>query len=108
MARRTMRLYDIPDEHPAVRTWLSELSNEEFLAHILAVQELGPAFAGCQHLPGDLWALTVPIGHGKLANLLFFSLKSGDFLAIHGFTSRHNEDASAEIEIARKRKRDLE
>jgi hypothetical protein len=107
MIQRIMRIYDLPDGYPSVRDWLDELSNEEFLAHIYAVQALGPAFAGCKLLSDDLWALSVPIGHGRLANLMFFSLKNGDYLAVHGFTSRRGKDIETEIDIARARKRDL-
>ena len=104
---RQLRIYDIPDEHPSVIKWLDELANDEFLAHILMVEAVGAAFAGCLLLPNDMWALKLPVGHGQTANLIFFSVKGGDYLAVHGFTLKPGEDEGPHLEIAYKRKRDL-
>ncbi|WP_332812117.1 hypothetical protein [Sphingomonas sp.] len=107
MAHR-MLLYDIPDAYRPVRDWLDELSNEDFLAHITMVQKFGPVFSGCELLANDLWALRVPIGYGNVANLVFLSLNTRDYLALYGFISKRGQSSEAEMGIANIRRRDLE
>jgi hypothetical protein len=103
-----MLIYDIPDAYRPVGDWLNELSNADFLAHIMMVQKVGPVFSGCELLANDLWALRVPIGYGNVANLVFLSLKTGDYLALHGFILKPGQSSEADIHIANIRRRDLE
>lgn len=109
MTHRLVRVYDIPDGLPSLRDWLDQQDDEAFFAHIrlLELDDRAPIFLGCRSLPDGLWGLSVPIGYGMVANLIFFSLKNGDFIAVHGFTSITGEDIDAHVDIAVRRKRDL-
>ena len=103
---REMRILDIPDGHPLPRDWLFRLDNEGFEAQIALVEEIGPVFAGCKPLLGDMWLLNEPIGFGDIAHLIFVSVRNRNFLALHGFTSKSRESIDQEIALADKRRRE--
>jgi hypothetical protein len=104
---KEMRFLDIPDGDPLPRAWVETLDVEAFGAEIKLVEEIGPIFAGCALIRNGLWRLHSPIGYGQIANLIFLTLKNGNFLAIHGFTSKSDADLKAGLDLAAKRWADL-
>lgn len=107
-------LYDIPDEDQLIHQYLDEIrhthspvSADILLEHMKDVANEGRFITGCKPVGDDLWALDVPIGYGDIARILFFEVKNGDYLAVHGFTKGDEMSAQEGLAVAVRRKRDL-
>ena len=100
MTVRRMLLYDIPDESQLIGQYLDEIRDQypetswiALLSEIMNVERHGPVFADCKVVAAGVWHLAVHIGFGDIANIIYCSLKSEDYLALHGFTSKSGTDA---------------
>ena len=106
---------DIPDEYQPVADYLDEVKRDypnlsyEILRGAIDVVELdGSIVAECAPVGGKIWRLTTVLGFGNKANLIFVTLRSGDFLAVHGFTSKTDSEIQAGTAIGIARKAALE
>ena len=104
---RQIRFLDIPDGDPLPLNWLKELDSDYFEAHVAMVEKLGPIFAGCKVLAGNMQMLQEPVGRGQLAHLIMLPVRNGDLLAIHGFSTKGREPIDDEIALAARRRREL-
>ena len=112
---RRFLLCDLPDVHQPVRDYLNEVERDypsTSYAMLLGVIETlkvdGPFAADCFPIGGNMWRLTTVIGFGRKANLVFTVLGSGDYFAVHGFTSSSKEEEALGTAIGRARKVALE
>lgn len=99
MPSRQMLLCDIPDNHQSVSDYLDdimgyypEVSYDNVCEAIRDVEIYGRIVAGCFLVAPNFWKLSVPIGFGHQAHILFVELKNGNYLAIHAFTSKKKRD----------------
>jgi hypothetical protein len=95
MPKRQMLLCDIPDGHQSVGDYLDdirefypEVSYDNVREAIRDVEIYGRIVTGCVPVAPALWRLPVAIGFGHKAHIMFVELKSGNYLAIHAFTSK--------------------
>ena len=106
---------DIPDEYRSVADYLNEvkrdypdLSCEILLGAIEEVELDGPIVAECVPVQEKMWRLTTVLGFGSKANLIFVTVRNGNFLAVHGFTSKTDCEIQAGTALGVARKAALE
>jgi hypothetical protein len=108
-------LCDIPDEHQPVREYLKEVkrdypyaSIEALYAGIGELEFYGPAVAGCVDIGKGCWRFSMMLGFGRKANFIFIRPRSGDYLAVHAFTSETEMQMAAGCSTGIARKEALE
>ena len=106
---------DIPDEYQPVADYFDEVRQDypdlsyQILRGAIDVVKLdGPIVAECAPIGSKMWRLTTVLGFGNKANLIFVTLRSGDFMAVHGFTSKTDSEIQAGTAIGIARKAALE
>lgn len=112
---RQLLLCDIPDEYQSVRDYLKDVKRdypyaswESIFGGIAELERFGALVAGCVDIGSDCWRLPMTLGFGRLANLIFVKLRSGDFLAVHAFSSETSEQLEAGCATGILRKEALE
>ena len=93
-----------------MRDWIKSLSPDDrkILGADIHTVELGwpVGMPLCKSLGGGLWEVRSNITHG-IARVIFF-LHEGNLVILNGFVKKTRKTPSAEIDLARKRKKEIE
>jgi phage-related protein len=94
-----------------VRDWLLELSREDRRAIGADIQRvefgwpLGMPY--CRSLGHGLWEVRSHLAGGRIARVLF-AIADSEMVLLHGFEKKTQKTPPAEIELAMRRKREVE
>jgi hypothetical protein len=110
-----MLLCDIPDSYQSVADYFQDirsnypdLSTDMINGAIKDLQIYGPIASECAPVADGLWRLSVAIGFGHKANMMFVVLKNGNYFMIHAFTSTNQSELGEGTILAANRKKGLE
>lgn len=94
-----------------VRDWLRDLSVEDrnvIGLDLMRIQYGWPiGMPLCRSLGGGLWEVRCDLASNRIARVLF-SLHEGHIVALHGFIKKSQKTPDADLDLARKRKREFE
>lgn len=93
-----------------VREWLKKLTAEDRSIvgqDLMRVQWRWPVgMPLCRNMGDGLWEVRSSLPSGKIARVLF-CLHAGKLVALHGFIKKSQKTPQGEIELARKRKKEV-
>jgi phage-related protein len=94
-----------------VREWLRELDPEDRRAigiNLLRVQEQWPiGMPVCKSLGKGLWEVRTNLSSSRTARVLFF-VDEGQIGVVHGFIKKTRKTPAADLELARKRMKEMQ
>ncbi|MGK6313852.1 type II toxin-antitoxin system RelE/ParE family toxin [Neorhizobium sp. DT-125] len=105
------RFYATAGGRKPVRDWLMELSREDRRQIGIDIQRvefgwpIGMPY--CRSLGHGLWEVRSDLASGRIARVIFF-IHAGEMILLHGFEKKTQKTPNQEIELALKRKREIE
>lgn len=104
------RFYATPSGAEPVREWLKDMDRDDrraIGADIATVEYGWPiGMPTCRPLGGGLWEVRSGLAGGRIARVIF-SIDGGRMVLLHGFIKTTQKTPQADLELARKRRRDL-
>lgn len=95
----------------AVRTWLKTLSDADrrVIGYDVGLVEFGWPIGMplCRAPGGGLWEVRSSLAGNRIARIIF-CVADGHRILLHGFIKKSQKTPQAELELARKRQRDVE
>lgn len=105
------RFYATGSGRKPVRDWLMDLSREDRREVGIDIQrvEFGWPFGMpyCRSLGHGLWEVRSDLAGGRIARVIF-SIHGGEMILLHGFEKKTQKTPVSDIELALKRKREIE
>ena len=107
----TGRFYATPAGRRPVREWLLELSKDDRRRIGLAIQKvefgwpIGMPY--CRSLGHGLWEVRADLGGGRIARVIFW-ISGAEMVLLHGFEKKTQKTLPHDIELARKRKQEID
>jgi phage-related protein len=94
-----------------VRDWLKELpeADRRKLGFDIALVEFGwpVGMPLCRSLSGGLWEVRSNLTHGRIARVIF-CVAHGRMVLLHGFIKKTQKAPQGDLDIARKRQKEVE
>lgn len=94
-----------------VRDWVKSLSAEDrrIIGFDIALVEFGwpVGMPLCRSLGGGLWEVRSNLTHGRIARIIFCASR-GRMVLLHGFVKRTQKTPPDDLELARKRQKEIE
>jgi len=114
MVDRTKKLpaafYETPGGAEPVRAWLLDLDDEDrqTVGKDIAKVEFGwpIGMPYCRSMGAGLWEIRSNISDGRITRVLF-CVVDGWMVLLHGFTKKTQQTPKSELELARKRMKDV-
>jgi phage-related protein len=107
----TARFYVSPLGNAPVRDWLMglEQGDRRVIGKDIQKVEFGwpIGMPYCRPLGRSLWEVRCNLSGGRIARVIF-ALVNGDMVLLHGFEKKTQKTPSQDIELALKRKKELE
>jgi len=108
--RITVRFYRLPSGREPVRAWLKTLSPQERLivgTDIKTVEFGWPVgLPVCRSLGDALWEVRSRANR-RIGRVIFY-ISEGSMWLLHGFVKKQQKTPAGDLDIARKRKRDIQ
>ena len=105
------RFYQSVSGAEPVRDWLKEMSQADrraIGADIATVEYGWPVgMPTCRPLGGGLWEVRTDLDGGRIARAIF-GIADNHIVLLHGFLKTTQKTPKADLELARKRKKELE
>jgi len=105
-----VRFYDLPGGSEPVRDWLKEMDRDDrrVIGEDISVVEFGwpIGMPTCRPLGDGLWEVRSNLSGGRIARVIF-AINAGRMVLLHGFIKTTQKTPKADLELARKRKKDL-
>lgn len=107
----TARFYVTAGGQRPVRLWLLELAKEDRRSVGKDIQKvefgwpIGMPY--CRALGRGLWEVRSDLSGGRIARVIF-SIAGGEMILLHGFEKKTQRTPPHDVELALKRKRDIE
>jgi phage-related protein len=107
----TGRFYSTSSGRKPVRDWLRDLSRDDRRQIGIDIQRvefgwpLGMPY--CRSLGAGLWEVRSSLSGGRIARVIF-CIHEGEMVLLNGFEKKSQKTPHHEIEVAAKRKRELE
>jgi phage-related protein len=106
----TVRFYRLPSGSEPVRDWLKSLPPRERLTlgtDIKTVEFGWPVgLPVCRSLGGGLWEVRSSLN--KRIGRVIFYISDGSMWLLHGFIKKQQKTPEADLELARKRKKEIQ
>jgi len=105
------RFYATGSGRKPVRDWLMDLSREDRREVGIDIQRiefgwpLGMPY--CRSLGHGLWEVRSDLVGGRIARVIFF-IHQGEMVLLHGFEKKTQKTPTSDIDLALKRKREIE
>jgi phage-related protein len=105
------RFYASPGGRRPVREWLMSLSSDD--RRIIGIDMQRVEFGWpigmpyCRSLGHGLWEVRSDLTNGRIARVIFV-IVDGEMVLLHGFEKKTQKTPAADIELALRRKRELE
>jgi phage-related protein len=105
------RFYATGSGRKPVRDWLMDLSREDRREVGIDIQRvefgwpLGMPY--CRSLGHGLWEVRSDLAGSRIARVIF-SIHQGEMVLLHGFEKKTQKTPASDIELALKRKREIE
>ena len=110
MKRIAARFYRNQDGTEPVREWLHRLTREDRRrvgADIATVEYGWPVgMPTCGPMGAGLWEVRTDLDDHRIARVLF-CIAEGQMVLLHGFVKKTRKTPKADLELARKRKREV-
>ena len=94
-----------------VREWLKELPQDDrrTLGYDISTAEFGWPIGMplCRSLSGGLWEVRSNLPQGRIARVIF-CVAEGRMVLLHGFEKKTQKTPQADLELARKRQKEVE
>lgn len=107
----TAVFYQTPSGNEPVREWLKELGKPDstIIGSDLQLVERGWPLGMplCRNLGDGLFEARSNLPNGRTARIIFF-IKDGRMGILHGFIKKTQQTPQADIELAKKRKKEME
>lgn len=104
------RFYASARGNEPVKDWLKELAldDRKIVGKDIAKVEFGwpIGMPYCRSMGGGLWEVRSDISNGRIARVLF-CMEDGVMVLLHGFIKKTQKTPTADLELARKRMKDL-
>lgn len=114
MAKRPtlpVRFYATPSGVEPVREWLKEMDREDrrVIGADISTVEFGwpVGMPTCRPLGDGLWEVRSNLAGGRIARVIF-ATDGGRMVLLHGFLKTTQKTPKADLELARKRRKELE
>ena len=108
--RIMVRFYRSPSGSEPVRDWLKRLSKQEklILGTDIKTVEFGwpVGLPVCRSLGSELWEVRSKLNN-RVARIIFY-ISDGSMWLLHGFIKKQQKTPKADLEIARKRKKEIQ
>lgn len=105
------RFYETASGRKPVRDWLLEIDQEDrrVVGHDMQTVEFGwpIGMPVCRSLGDGLWEVRSDLSNGKIGRIIFCIL-NGEMVLLHGFIKKTQKTPPQDIELARKRRKELE
>jgi len=107
----TGRFYATPTGRRPVRDWLLELSKDNRRSIGRAIQKvefgwpIGMPY--CRSLGHGLWEVRADMSGGRIARVIFW-ISGAEMVLLHGFEKKTQKTPPHDIELARKRKQEVD
>jgi phage-related protein len=105
------RFYETASGRKPVREWLLEINADDrrVIGHDMQTVEFGwpIGMPVCRPLGDGLWEVRSDLSDGKIARIIF-CIARGDMVLLHGFIKKTQKTPSQDIDLARKRRKELE
>jgi phage-related protein len=105
------RFYEIPSGRKPVREWLLELDAEDrrIIGYDVETVEFGwpIGMPVCRPLGDGLWEVRSQLSKGTIGRIIF-CIVNGEMVLLHGFVKKTQKTPVPELELARKRQRELD
>ncbi len=105
------RFYEAPSGRRPVREWILDLSGDDrrLVGRDIQKVEFGwpLGMPYCRPLGHGLWEVRSDLTGGRIARMIFF-IKDGDMVLLHAFEKKTQKTPGKEIDIALKRKREVQ
>ena len=107
----TGRFYALASGRKPVRDWLLELSKDDrrIIGRDIQKVEFGwpLGMPYCRPLGHGLWEVRSDLTGGRIARVIFCIVR-GEMILLHGFEKKTQKTPKADLDLARKRKKDIE
>lgn len=104
------RFYETASGRKPVREWLLEISQDDrrIIGYDVQTVEFGwpIGMPVCRPLGDGLWEVRSNLGDGTIGRVIFCII-GGDMVLLHGFVKKSQKTPSQDIELARKRRKEL-
>lgn len=105
------QFYETSMGRKPVRDWLLELDNTDrrIIGFDIQTVEFGwpVGMPTCRPLGNGLWEIRSNLSDGKIARVIFF-MKNGAMVLLHGFVKKTQKTPLQDIDLAEKRRKDIE
>ena len=105
------RFYEAPTGRRPVRDWILGLSDDDrrLVGRDIQKVEFGwpLGMPYCRPLGHGLWEVRSDLTGGRIARVIFF-IKDGEMVLLHAFEKKTQKTPDREIDMALKRKREVE
>jgi phage-related protein len=109
--RLEVAFYRSPNGAEPVRDWLKGLSDADrrILGYDIGLVEFGwpVGMPLCRSLGGGLWEVRSSLESGRIARVIFCAAQ-GRMVLLHGFIKKSQKTPQAELELARKRQKEID
>ena len=103
--------YRSPGGAEPVREWLKELpeADRRLIGRDIATAEFGWPIGMplCRSLGGGLWEVRSTLTQGRIARVIFCA-SGGRMVLLHGFVKKTQKTPQPDLEMARKRQKEIE
>jgi phage-related protein len=110
MKRLPAHFYALPSGREPVRDWLKslDLADRKIIGEdIKDVEFAWPiGMPLCRNLDGGLWEVRSDLTNGRIGRVLF-CVDAGRMVLLHGFIKKTQKTPTSELDLAKKRRRDL-
>jgi phage-related protein len=103
----TGRFYATSAGGRPVREWLLGLSKEDRRNIGLAIQKVEFGMPYCRSLGHGLWEVRADLSGGRIARVIFW-IAGSEMILLHGFEKKTQKTPQHDIELARKRKQEID
>jgi phage-related protein len=110
MKRLPAHFYALPSGREPVRDWLKSLDladrkiTGEDIKDVEFAWPIGMPL--CRNLDGGLWEVRSDLTNGRIGRVLF-CVDAGRMVLLHGFIKKTQKTPTSELDLAKKRRRDL-
>jgi phage-related protein len=106
----TVRFYSLPSGNEPVRDWLKSLPKRERLTLGIDIKtvEFGwpVGLPVCRSLGNELWEVRSKLNN-RIGRVIFY-ISDGSMWLLHGFIKKQQKTSAADLDIARKRKKEIQ
>ena len=110
-AKIALVFFSTPAGNEPVREWLKDLPEEdrrEIGRDLMRVQWRWPVgMPLCRSLGGDLWEVRSTLPSNRIARVIFCA-HAGELVALHGFIKKSQKTPKLDLDLATKRKTELD